>query len=268
MNKTLGNDVRRNYTTAVSKGAGMIDETRRLLGHWRPGESLDDFARRVQQEGLLGGSTAYRVRDIVRRVFATRFLRPDDKPARILQKILTAGVSGKVFTELLFVYTARQDPLVYDFTIREFWPTVRRGKQTLDIEAMLGFLAEAHHDGRLDNQWSEKVSERIARCVLGLLRDIGFFREVARGKRELVNYRMSDEGVALLAWEMHESGITDSSLCLHPDWGLFGMTPADVVDRLDGIGEHHGVIVQHAGSVVHITWTVASTEEMVDVFTR
>ena len=261
-------EAQRKYSTAISKGAGLIEETRRLLEQWRPDEPFDDFTRRVQTEGMLGNSTAYRTRDIVRRVFAPRFLRPSDKPARILQRVLASNLPGCVFTELLFVFAARRDPLVYDFTTREYWPAVRRGRPVMDTDPMLSFLSEAHSDGRLDNQWSEKVSVRIARCVLGLLRDVGFLREVVRGRREIVNYRMSDEGAAILARELNEAGVTDSSLCNHPDWGLFGMTPSEAAERLDGIGEHRGVIVQRAGSVVHFTWIVKSIEDLIDVLAR
>lgn len=258
-------DVQRQYTTAISKGAGMVDETRRLLEHWSPCESLDEFAHRVQEEGLLGNATAYRTRDVVRRVFAQRYLRPTDKPARILQQIIASGLPGRTLTELLFVFTARQDPLVYDFTIREYWPAVRRGRNVMGTDTMLSFLSEAHYDGRLNNQWSENVSVRIARCVLGLLRDIGFLREIKRGRREIVDYHMSDEGYAVLARELHESGVTDSSLCSHSDWALFGMTAHEVIERLDGLGESRGVIVQRAGDVVHFTWTVKSVKELIDV---
>jgi len=268
MTLTMKKKVPRQYTTAISKGAGMIEETRRLLEHWSPGEPLDEFTRRVQDEGLLGNATAYRTRDVVRRVFAPRYLKPTDKPARILQRVLSSGLPGRVFTEMLFLFTARQDPLAYDFTIREYWPAARRGRSIMDTDPMLSFLSEAHYDGRLENQWSESVSVRIARCVLGLLRDVGFLREVTRGRREITNYRMSDEGAALLARELQEGGVTDSSLCAHPDWGLFGMTESEVLERLDGLGEHRGVIVQRAGSVVHFTWTVNSLEELIDVLTR
>lgn len=264
----MDNELQRKYSTAISKGAGMIEETRRLLEYWRPGETLDDFTNRVLKEGLLGNATAYRTRDVVRRVFAPRFLRPTDKPARILKRVLSSGLQGRVFTELLFIFTARQDPLVYDFTVREYWPAVRRGRNFLDTDPVLSFLSEAHYEGRLDNQWSEKVSVRIARCVLGLLRDIGFLREVVRGRREIIDYRMSDEGCAILTRELHESGVTDSSLCNHPDWGLFGLTASEALERLDGIGEHRGLILQRAGSVIHITWVVKSIEELIDVLSR
>ena len=265
---TMNGSAQRKYSTAISKGSALVGEMKRLLEYWRPGEPLDDFAYRVQVDGLLGNATAYRTRDVVRRVFAPRFLRPNDKPARILQRVLALGLPGRVFTELLFVFTARQDPLVYDFTIREYWPAVRRGRPVLDTDLMLSFLSEAQYDGRLENQWSAMVAVRISRCVLGLLRDVGFLREVVRGRREIVNYRITDEGAALLAKELHESGVTDSSLCDHPDWGLFGMSPSAVLERLDSLGEHRGVIVQRAGSVVHFTWVAKSIEELMDVLAR
>lgn len=268
MSLNMGKESRCQYTTAISKGAGMIEETRRLLEHWKPDESLESFVDRVQNQGLLGNATAYRTRDVVRRVFAPRYLRPTDKPARILKLILSSGLTGRVFTELLFLFTARKDPLVYDFTIQEYWPAVRRGRAVMGTDPMLSFLSEAHFDGRLDNQWSESVSVRIARCVLGLLRDVGFLRETTRGRREIVNYQISDEGAALIAKELQESGATDSSLGAHPDWGLFGMTESRVLEKLDGLGEYRGVIVQRAGSVVRLTWTVDSIEELVDVLTR
>ena len=260
--------VRRQYTTAISKGAGMVEETRRLLQYWHCGEPLNAFTHRVQKDGLLGNSTAYRTRDAVTRVFAPRFLRPTDKAAKILQKVLSSGLPGGTFTELLFLFTARQDPLVYDFTVREYWPAVRRGRSAIDTDSMVTFLSEAHYDGRLENRWSDTVSIRIARCVLSLLRDVGFLRESVRGRREIVNYRMSDEGAALLVRELHESGVTDSSLCNHPDWELFGLTPSEVVERLDGLGEYRGIIVQRAGSVVHFTWRVKSIEELINVLAR
>jgi hypothetical protein len=197
----------------------------------------------------LGNATAYRTRDVVKRVFAPRFLKPDDKPAKLLQKVLSARLPGRVFTELVFLYTARFDPLVYDFTSHEFWPSVRRGSRVMDTGRIISFLSEAFYDGRLENQWSENVSVRIARCLLGLLRDVGFLRGSTRAGREVVDYRMSDEGAVLLARDLHEAG---------------GLTPVEVLKKLDGIGEHRGLIVQSAGSVVHFTWTVGSSEELID----
>jgi hypothetical protein len=258
----------REYTVAICKGSAKIGETRILLKHWRPEEPVGDFARRVQEEGLLGNATAHRTRDLVTCVFGPRFLKPSDSPARILRSIVQSRLPGNVFTELLFVFAARHDPLVYDFTVHVYWPAAKRRRATLDNKDVLSFIREAQLEGRLHSQWSDEVSGRVARGVLGFLRDIGFLRKVSPGRSEMANYRMSDEGAAILAWELHQQGATDSALCNHPDWGLFGLTASDVLGRLDGLGEHRGIIVQRAGSVVHLTWLAKSIEELIDVLTR
>ena len=258
----------RRYTTAISKGAGMIEETRTLLRHWQPDESLEDFTRRVQAEDILGSSTAYRMRDVVRRVFAPRFLTPNNRPACVLKRVLDADLPYRAFTEMLLVFTARFDPLIRDFTTEVFWQAARRGRSVIDTDTAVGFLSEAMADGRISPPWSDGVSVRIARCLLGILRDVGLLRETHRGRREIVAYLMSDAGVALLARYLHEQGASDAGVCEHVDWGLFGMSRRDVIARLSELGEGAGLIVQSAGSVVRITWTVNSIEELIDVIAR
>ena len=71
--------VDRRYTIAICKGSALVDETRQLVKHWKPGEGVQAFVQRVQEEDLLGRYTAYRARDIARRVFARRFLIPSDR---------------------------------------------------------------------------------------------------------------------------------------------------------------------------------------------
>lgn len=265
---TAESTTRREYSVSISKGAGLIEEVRCLLDSWNPAEPLVAFSKRVQEEGVLGKATAYRTHDIVTRVFAPRLLRPTNRPACLLRRVLASHMSRRVFTELFFVFTARKDPLVYDFTTRVYWPAVRKSQMLLGTDSVLAFLSEAHYEGRLSKQWSEDVSVRVARSVLALLRDFGFLRESVRTRKEIVDYRIADETVALLARELHESGLTDSAISSHPDWKLFGLTPSDVVERLDQLGEHRGVIVQRAGSVIHFTWMVKSIEELVDVLAR
>ena len=95
------------YTIAVCKGSALIEETKTLLRAWQPGESLRAFQTRVLQYDILGRATAYRVKDIVRRVFARRLLVPDDQPA-VRLKCLVAARKAQIVSDLLLVYSARQ----------------------------------------------------------------------------------------------------------------------------------------------------------------
>ncbi len=253
------------YTIAICKGAALLGETRALLGHWGIGEPAEAFAQRVEREGLLGKATAYRVRDIVRRVFVPRYLKPDGRPARIMKAVLGFNLRPSVFNELVLLYSARKDFLLREFVVREFWPSVRRGKLFLDVSDVLSFFSEAITDGKIEKPWSEQVSKKVARGLLGFLREIDFIREPARGRRELVDYRLSDEGMVIMARILQEEGFSDSGVVSHPDWALFGLERRTLLSRLHLIGEEKGVLVQQAGSVVSLNWVVTSTEELVSM---
>jgi hypothetical protein len=255
----------RKYTIAICKGAALLEETRTLLDHWSPDESLDSFAARVQDKGILGNATAYRVRDIVRRVFAPRFLKPSTQPAVILKSILEHHLPFSAFREMVFLSAARNDTLIYDFTTTEFWPSVRRGRAFLDVETVLSFFSAAVANGLIEKPWSEQVSKKVARGLLGLLRDIGFMRDSVRSRKDILPYRMSDEGLLILAKELHDAGLNNASLCAHPDWGLFGMSQSVLLERLQLFDESRGLIFQRAGSVVAINWTVASVEALIQL---
>jgi len=88
------------YTIAVCKGSAFLEETKALLRAWHPGEPTTEFRHRVLRQDLLGRMTAYRASDIVRRVFAWRFLRPDNRPAILLKRLLGRGQVGQVFSDL------------------------------------------------------------------------------------------------------------------------------------------------------------------------
>lgn len=117
---------------------------------------------------------------------------------------------------MLFLFACRTDPLIYDFTVREHWPAARRGKIVLTVQDGLDFLTEARYDGRLENEWSESVSKRISRCVLGILRDVGLLHGDG-SRKEIVPGVVTDETVAIIARHLHETGVTDSFLAEHPD---------------------------------------------------
>lgn len=257
----------RRYTVGIAKGAAAIPEIRTLLQHWTPGEEPLAFLKRIQQSDALGKQTAQRTRDMVMRVFYPRLLTPDDRAARYLKQVLASGGNGQTFKELLFLYEARTEDLLYDFTTLKFWPACRSGALLMEIDDVLAFFDKAVQSGQLPTPWSKQVQVKVARGVLGALREFGLIREDTRGHREIVPYRMTSGSVAYLAHELHFRGLPDAAVVEHPDWGLFGLGRDQVLDRLDPLGPAIGLLVQRAGSVVRITWTHSSMESLINALT-
>ncbi|CAG0947528.1 hypothetical protein ANRL1_04231 [Anaerolineae bacterium] len=256
----------RHYTLNLAKGAAVLDEMRTLLLNWMPGEDINDYLTRVLASDLLGKRTAKRTRDLVVLVFYPRYIANDDRRARRLQYLLERGGERDLFREISFVYAAHADDLLRDFTIEKFRQSAQVGM--IQPDAVLAFLAQAVERQHLKRAWSRQVQTKYARSMLGALRDFGLIREERRGRREVVNYRMTDAGVIYLAHELHISGLSDVQVVESLDWALFGMDRTRVLERLEELGASAGMLVQRAGSVVRITWSYPTMEAMIDAIIR
>jgi Putative inner membrane protein (DUF1819) len=251
------------YTIAICKGSALLSETKALLRTWRPGEPVNSFADRVLHENVLGKATAYRVKDIVRRVFARRFLSPNSAAAEHLKTFIRRDQLGQLFSDVCLLYAARHDDLLRDITVDLYWPAVTEGRLELSVKDVGEFLRQAESDGFLSKH-SEPVKLKVARGLLKALADFGFLRQVVRGRRETVLYRPTDGVIVYLAYDLHLSGSSDSALVHHRDWQLFGMRERDVIVAMDRLTAEGWWLLQAAGSVVRITWKFPSMQEVVD----
>ena len=244
-----------------------MEETKTLLRAWQPYESIGDFQSRVLREDLLGRATAYRVKDIVRRVFARRLMVPDTQPALRLKHLLNAGKS-RVVSDLLLLYSARQDDALRDVVVNVYWPAVREGQLTITPRQIVGFLRHAEANGLMSEPWSEQVRVKVARGLLGALVGFGMMREIARGRRETVVFHPCDEALVYLAYDLHFQGLTDAAVVADRDWRVLGLHESDVRIVLDRIMPIGWGVIQAAGSVVRISWKYGAMEDVVDALTR
>lgn len=258
----------RQYTNTISKGSALLEETKILLRAWQPDESLNQFCERVLREDLLGRMTAYRARDIVRRVFARRYLRPDNKPALLLKRLLERNQSGQLFSDLCLLYASRNDDLIRDVVTHLYWPALSEGRLTLSPANVVEFLRQAERDARIPEPWSEQVKLKAARGILKAMADFGLVVPVSRTRRELTHFRSTDRTIVFLAYDLHFAGSTDAAVVDHHDWTLFGLTRREVASTLDRLSGEGWWLAQIAGSVVRITWKYASMEEVADALAR
>jgi len=256
------------YGAMLCKGSGLLAETKALLRAWRPGETAIALRDRALAEDILGRHTASRVDDIVSGVFARRFLRPTDRPAQLLRRLLERGPGGALFNDLCLLYAARHDALLRDVIVGVYWPAARRRRLVVNPDDIAAFLSQAEEAGRISPPWSREVRRRVVSGALRTLVDLGLLRGVRRGPREILSYRPADATIVFLAHDLHFAGASDAALVGHEDWALFGLSPGDVTIALDRMTADGHWIVQAAGSLVRITWKWKSMEEVVDALAR
>jgi hypothetical protein len=192
---------------------------------------------------------------------------PDTQPALRLKSLLNAGKSRMV-SDLLLLYSARQDDALRDVIVDVYWPVVREGQLTITPRQVVGFLRHAEANGRMSEPWSEQVRLKVARGLLGALVGFGMMREIARGRRETIGFHPCDGAIVYLAYDLHSRGLTDAAIVAHRDWRVFGLDESGVRIALDRIMPIGWGVIQAAGSVVRISWKYDAMEDVVDALAR
>jgi hypothetical protein len=251
------------YTESLAHGGALVDQMRILVREWRSDETTPDFIRRVRESGILGHATARTVSEYVR-VFARRFVAPPGPPVFHLQRMMVGSVSPLTFNDLALYYTAAQDDLLLDFTVRCYWPLAREGRLTISREDARRFIWDGEADGLMRAPWSEAVKRDMPMRLLNALAEFGLRGPLRLGRRAVMPYRPSDLTLLYIAYLMHENGITDGNLAAQRDWTLFGLEPRDVWHRLEHLDSEKWFLIQRAGEVVRITWRYARLEDAVD----
>jgi len=252
------------YTTRLGAGQALVDETRTLLELWSPGMSVPDLTRIALESGRFPTITARRLRNMVRECFAPRYLADKGAPAIRLQA-LSRRLPTMDFVQLLYLHTARANAILADFVRDYYWPRYAGGHQEISNEDVRGFVQRAIDDGRTKSRWSYNVIERVAGYLTGTLADYGLLEKGRRKKRRILSYRITDNVAAYLAYDLHFSGVGDHALLAHQDWGLFGLSSAEVLDTLRRLSLRGLLIVQAGGNVVRLSWKYPDMETLCDV---
>jgi hypothetical protein len=252
------------YTTALAKGQGAIPETLALLQVWKPGMTAAELAGQALATGTLARATAHRVNDIVARVFRPRYLADGGHTASGLRYLVSQGFPPRRMVQLLFIHSARANVMLHDFVRQVYWPHYAAGMRHLRKQDSSQFIESAHNNGLIPKPWSASMRDRVARYLLGVLQDFELLGPLHDGVREFLPFSIYPLTTLYLAHELRFSGLSDTTLLHHRDWGLFGLEPRDVVQELGRASSGGHFIVQYSGEILRIAWKYKTMEECLD----
>ena len=238
----------------------MIPETLALLHLWEPSISVAELKSAALKEGVIGRATALRVQDIVGRVFASRYLRNEAKPALYIKRLLELGVSPNKLNQIFLIYTARAHDVFHDFITDTYWAKYAIGADQITRQDALDFLERATNNGIVSPRWTEAMMVRVARYLTGCLTDFQLAGDDRAGRREIIPFKIQPITALFLSHDIHFSDFSDNSLIEHEDWRLFGLEPLDVRYELERVANGH-FILQYSGDLMRITWNYKTMEE-------
>ncbi|NQX01741.1 DUF1819 family protein [bacterium] len=256
------------YTTNLSKAQGLVPETLELLTLWRPGMSAADLKNLVKQTGALGRATDTRITDVVSRGFAQRYLIDGGRPAAWLKRLVESGLNRSALHQIIFVYTARHNPVFHDFVTDVFWRKAHSDSGEVTKEDTRDFLERAAACGRIVPRWADSMMERVTRYLLGTLEDFRMIGENRHGRRQAKPPVILSETLLYLAHDLHFHGVEDRNIPSHTDWRLFGLMPADVIALLEREAGKGHLQVQNAGQLLRIEWKYPDMDPLIDALTH
>ena len=251
----------RAYTTQLQAGLGMQAETAVLFDLWHPGMDASKLFDAALASGRFPNVTARRLRNIVSECFAPRYLPNDAQPAMLIQS-LRSTLSNRELQQLLFLYTARANAILADFVREVYWGAYVGGRHELSNDESRAFVISANAAGRTGKQWADSTVRRVAAYLTGCCSDFGLLERSSQGSRRILPFRIEPKVAALLAYDLHFSGIADNALASHGDWELFGLDRAEVINELRRISLKGLVVIQAAADVIRISWTLKTIEEV------
>jgi hypothetical protein len=256
------------YNTNLSKAQGLVPETMAVLSLWEPGMSSAELLERVKATGILGKATATRMRDIVIRGFAQRYLCNQGIPAQILKSLVSGQADRGLLHQILLIYTARHNPVFHDFVTSVYWRKVALGAQSLSRADSRDFVERAVASGKVQPPWTESLRIRVARYLLGTLEDFQMLHANRNGTRRINPPSMLPGTALFLSHDLHFQGIDTSQIPFHADWGLFGIKPGEVLQHLDAAAARGHFQFQNSGALLRIDWQMQTYKELADVLVQ
>jgi hypothetical protein len=249
------------YTSMLGHGLGMIEETRALLDLWQEGISTQALTQAALRSGRFRQMSARRLRNFVESCFVPRYLRDQERPAKVL-KSFEEVLSGRELAQMMFIYTCRANPILADFVRDVYWNAYVSGRMTISNDEARAFVTRANQDGKTTTPWTESMIVRVARYLTGCCADFGLLSGGKQSVRDILPFRIEQRVAAILAYELHFAGLGDNRLVDDPQWALFGLDATDVLDELKRLSLKGIVIVQQAGNAARIGWPCKTMEEL------
>lgn len=246
------------YNILLGKGCGLIEETLLLLSVCNEDTTKESLAKYVHETNYLSKCTDQRSMDIVKLVFYSRFLKRNPKVANWLKNIRNRGLTLPQFKQLLMVYCARENAVMYDYIVTVLNDLRISNVVKLPSDSIKNFISEIVESGKA--QWSESIKRRCATYVKTALFDFDMIRK----NGEILPYEISNFTLLYLMHELHFEGLSDMAIWNHEDWQLFGLDKYQLQDRIMENTLKGGYIAQCSGNLMTISWKYKSMEEFID----
>lgn len=246
------------YTSNLAKGCGLVEETLSLLSIYDENTTKESLAQYVHDNNFLSKCTAKRSDDIVSRVFYPRFMKSDSRVPLWLKAIRGKGLMLDQFKQLLMVYCARENAIMYDYINIVLSQLRNDGYNKIPENSFVSFVNSIVDEGKAS--WGESIKKRCAGYIKSVLVDF----DLINRHGEILQYHIANFTLLYFMHEMHFSGMSDVAIWNSEDWQLFGLDKFALQEIILANNMRGGYIAQCTGDLMTISWNHKTMEEFIN----
>lgn len=256
------------YTTQLQAGLGMIPETLELLRLWEPDMIPSRLAGKAVESGSFARTTARRARNIVAEMFAPRYMADGGEVAGRLRYLAENRLTNDSLVQLFFLQTSRAQKIFAEFVLEVYWPKYSAGATTLSRDDGECFVRRALDNGRMAKRWTDSTIRRVSGYLVGCCVDFGLLGGGLRGGRPIQRFYIRRDVALYLAYDLHNSGLSDMRVIQERDWALFGLEPREVIELLKSLSHDGHLLVQSSGDLIQISWRYKTIQDCLHALTK
>ena len=138
------------YNSNLLKGTGAVSETISLLSIYDRDTTKKSLLDYVLATNFLSTNTEKRARDIVEKVFYNRYMQHNHLVPYWLRLTREKGLMVNQLSQLLYVYTLRENAILYDYVIKVLNPVKASGADFIPKSKADEFIKELNDNGTLE----------------------------------------------------------------------------------------------------------------------
>lgn len=246
------------YTYNLGKGIGLIDETLSLLSICDDNTTRDSLAEYVQENNFLAKCTAQRSIDIVKLVFYPRFMKNNPNTPLWLKSIRNKGLMLSQFKQLLMLYCARENAVMYDYLKDILFYLKEDGFARIPDDSTKKFIDNIIEEGKAS--WGDIAAKKNASAIRAAMVEF----DMINRKGDILPYEISNFNLLYIMHELHFEGLSDIAIWNHEDWKIFGLDKYALLERIMELNIRGGFIAQCTGDLMTISWNYKSMEEFIN----
>lgn len=243
-------------TSRLQKGGALLSDMRQMVAIWSDELSGKDPLPVLARS--LSKTTLARVKDTFVRAFRPRYISGNPPEAWRLARVLE-NMNADLHAVRPFHYwiTARSEPPLYGFVSEVVYSRSRSPERDIRVEEAMSWLN--HQLNLAGKSWTPTVLKKVARGIMAALRDFGILEGAARKKVASVN--LSPQAFAVIAFCLHDMGVTGRNLVQHTDWRLFLLDRTGVEHLFLECHQHGWLKFESAGNLWRTEFPEVTFEE-------